>query len=107
MCCKKTIKLVKGYSGSKHALCKVAKQQVVKSGQHASRDRHQYKRDSHKLWIIRVNAVARQHGMSYSHLTNGLKKAGINTNHRISSGITTSNERALAQLVTGAKDTLK
>ncbi len=73
---KKTIKLAKGYFGSKHTLYKVAKQQVMKSGQYAFRDRRQRKRDFRKLWITRINAAARQHEMSYSRLMNGLKKAG-------------------------------
>lgn len=71
---KKTIKLAKGYFGSKHTLYKVAKQQVMKSGQYAFRDRRQRKRDFRKLWITRINAAARQHDMSYSRLMNGLKK---------------------------------
>lgn len=71
---KKTIKLAKGYFGSKHTLYKVAKQQVMKSGQYAFRDRRQRKRDFRKLWITRINAAARQHEMSYSRLMNGLKK---------------------------------
>lgn len=71
---KKTIKLAKGYFGSKHTLYKVAKQQVMKSGQYAFRDRRQRKRDFRKLWITRINAAARQHDISYSRLMNGLKK---------------------------------
>lgn len=72
---KKTIKLAKGYFGAKHTLYKVAKQQVMKSGQYAFRDRRQRKRDFRKLWITRINATARQHDMSYSRLMNGLKKS--------------------------------
>ena len=71
---RKTIKLAKGYFGSKHTLYKVAKQQVMKSGQYAFRDRRQRKRDFRKLWITRINAAARQHDISYSRLMNGLKK---------------------------------
>ena len=63
---KKTIKLAKGYFGAKRTLYKVAKQQVMKSGQYAFRDRRQRKRDFRKLWITRINAAARQHDMSYS-----------------------------------------
>ena len=71
---KKTIKLAKGYFGAKRTLYKVAKQQVMKSGQYSFRDRRQRKRDFRKLWITRINAAARQHDMSYSRLMNGLKK---------------------------------
>jgi len=79
---KKTIKLAKGYFGSKRTLYKVAKQQVMKSGQYAFRDRRQRKRDFRKLWITRINAAARQHDMSYSRLMNGLKKAEIDVNRK-------------------------
>lgn len=103
---KKTIKLAKGYFGSKHTLYKVAKQQVMKSGQYAFRDRRQRKRDFRKLWITRINA-ARQHEMSYSRLMNGLKKAGIDINRKMLSEIAISDEKAFAQLVTKAKDALK
>lgn len=101
---KKTIKLAKGYFGSKHTLYKVAKQQVMKSGQYAFRDRRQRKRDFRKLWITRINAAARQHEMSYSRLMNGLKKAGIDINRKMLSEIAISDEKAFAQLVTKAKD---
>ena len=72
---KKTIKLAKGYFGSKHTLFKVAKQQVMKSGMYAFRDRRQTKRNFRRLWIVRINAAARLNGLSYSRLMNGLKVA--------------------------------
>ncbi len=71
---KKTIKLAKGYFGSKHTLYKVAKQQVMKSGQYAFLMLLvNVNVTSCKLWITRINAAARQHEMSYSRLMNGLK----------------------------------
>ena len=63
---KRVLKLAKGYYGSKHTLFKTAKQQVMKSGQYAYRDRKQTKRNFRKLWIARINAAARLNGMSYS-----------------------------------------
>ncbi|HAR5683813.1 TPA: 50S ribosomal protein L20 [Staphylococcus pseudintermedius] len=104
---KKTIKLAKGYFGAKSTLYKVAKQQVMKSGQYAFRDRRQRKRDFRKLWIIRINAAARQHDMSYSRLMNGLKQAGIDVNRKMLSEIAISDEKAFAELVNQAKAALK
>ncbi|ATH59882.1 MULTISPECIES: 50S ribosomal protein L20 [Staphylococcus] len=104
---KKTIKLAKGYFGAKHTLYKVAKQQVMKSGQYAFRDRRQRKRNFRKLWITRINAAARQHDMSYSRLMNGLKQAGIDVNRKMLSEIAISDEKAFAELVAKAKDALK
>lgn len=104
---RKTIKLAKGYFGSKHTLYKVAKQQVMKSGQYAFRDRRQRKRDFRKLWITRINAAARQHDISYSRLMNGLKKAEIDINRKMLSEIAISDDKAFGELVTKAKEALK
>lgn len=104
---KKTIKLAKGYFGAKSTLYKVAKQQVMKSGQYAFRDRRQRKRDFRKLWITRINAAARQHDMSYSRLMNGLKQAGIDVNRKMLSEIAILDEKAFAELVNQAKAALK
>ncbi|HAR5771493.1 TPA: 50S ribosomal protein L20 [Staphylococcus pseudintermedius] len=104
---KKTIKLAKGYFGAKSTLYKVAKQQVMKSGQYAFCDRRQRKRDFRKLWITRINAAARQHDMSYSRLMNGLKQAGIDVNRKMLSEIAISDEKAFAELVNQAKAALK
>ncbi|MDT0776968.1 50S ribosomal protein L20 [Staphylococcus pseudintermedius] len=104
---KKTIKLAKGYFGAKSTLYKVAKQQVMKSGQYAFRDRRQRKRDFRKLWITRINAAARQHDMSYSRLMNGLKQAGIDVNRKMLSEIAISDEKVFAELVNQAKAALK
>ena len=104
---KKTIKLAKGYFGSKRTLYKVAKQQVMKSGQNAFRDRRQRKRDLRKLWIRRVKAAARQHDISYSKLMNGLKKAEIDVNRKMLSEIAISDDKAFGELVAKAKEALK
>lgn len=104
---KKTIKLAKGYFGAKRTLYKTAKQQVMKSGQYAFRDRRQRKRDFRKLWITRINAAARQHDMSYSRLMNGLKKADIDVNRKMLSEIAISDDKAFGELVAKAKEALK
>ena len=80
---KKVLKLAKGYYGSKHTLFKVAKQQVMKSGNMLIRDRRQKKRDFRKLWITRINAAARMNDLSYSRLMHGLKVAGIEVNRKM------------------------
>ncbi|ATD30042.1 50S ribosomal protein L20 [Macrococcoides bohemicum] len=103
---KRTIKLAKGYFGSKHTLYKVAKQQVMKSGQYAYRDRRQKKRDFRKLWIARINAAARQNDISYSRLMNGLKVAGIDINRKMLSEIAITDEKAFAEIVSQAKAAL-
>ncbi len=103
---KKVLKLSKSYFGSKHTLYKVAKQQVMKSGNYAYRDRRQKKREFRKLWIARINAAARQNDISYSRLMNGLKVAGIEINRKMLSEIAISDEKAFAELATKAKDAL-
>lgn len=80
---KRVLRLAKGYYGSKSKLFKVAKQQVMKSGQYAYRDRRQKKRDFRKLWIARINAAARMNDLSYSKLMHGLKLAGVDINRKM------------------------
>ena len=80
---KKILKLAKGYFGSKHRLFKTANEQVMKSLVYAYRDRRQTKRDFRRLWITRINAGARQNGLSYSKLMHGLKLAGIEVNRKM------------------------
>lgn len=104
---KRVLKLAKGYYGSKRTLFKVAKQQVMKSGQYAYRDRRQKKRDFRKLWIARINAAARLNDISYSKLMHGLKLAGIEINRKMLSELAINDEQAFAQLVSQAKDALK
>lgn len=104
---KRVLKLAKGYYGSKRTLFKTAKQQVIKSGQYAYRDRRQRKRDFRKLWIARINAAARLNGISYSKLMHGLKVAGIDINRKMLSDLAVNDEKAFAQLVEQAKGALK
>lgn len=104
---KRVLKLAKGYYGSKHALFKTAKQQVMKSGQYAYRDRRQKKRDFRRLWIARINAAARQNDISYSRLMHGLKEAGIEVNRKMLADIAVTDEKAFADLAQQAKTALK
>ena len=100
---KKTLKLARGYFGSKHRLYRTAKQQVMKSHQYAYRDRRQKKREFRKLWISRINAASRMHDMSYNQFMFGLKCAGIDINRKMLSEIAIHDAEAFAQLVTAAK----
>src|SRR5690625_712916 len=103
---KRVLKLAKGYYGSKHPLFKTAKQQVMKSGQYAYRDRRQRKREFRKLWITRINAAARLNDISYSQLMYGLKQAGININRKMLADLAVNDEKAFAELVNKAKAAL-
>lgn len=104
---KRVLKLAKGYYGSKHKLFKTAKQQVMKSGNYAYRDRRQRKREFRKLWIARINAAARLNDISYSKLMHGLKVAEIDINRKMLSDLAVNDEKAFAALVEQAKAALK
>ena len=80
---KKILKLAKGFRGSHSKLFRTANQQVMKALRNAYRDRRKRKRDFRRLWIVRVNAAARQNGVSYSKLMGNLKKANIQLNRKM------------------------
>ena len=103
---KKTLKLAKGYFGSKHRLFKTAKQAVMKSGNYAYIGRKQRKRDFRRLWITRISAAARAEGMNYSTFMNGLKKANIALNRKMLSEIAIADPAAFSALVEKAKAAL-
>ena len=103
---KKVLKLAKGYFGSKSKLYRVARQQVMKSLMYAYRDRKARKRDFRKLWITRINAAARIHGLSYSRMMNGLKKAGVEINRKMLADLAVNDKNAFAELVKLAKKNL-
>ncbi|MED3661969.1 50S ribosomal protein L20 [Ureibacillus sp. FSL K6-8385] len=100
---KKVLKLAKGYFGSRHTLYRTANQAVMKSGLYAYRDRRQRKRDFRKLWITRINAAARQNGLSYNRLMYGLKQAGIEVNRKMLADLAVNDAKAFAQLAEEAK----
>ncbi len=79
----KILKLAKGFRGSHSKLFRTANQQVMKALRNAYRDRRKRKRDFRSLWITRINAASRQHGMSYSKLIGSLKKADIQLNRKM------------------------
>ena len=103
---KKILKLAKGYRGSKHRLYRTAKQQVMKSGNYAFRDRKQKKRNFRKLWIARINAAARQNGISYSQLMHGLKLANIEINRKMLAELAVNDIDIFATLTEEAKSAI-
>ena len=102
----KTLKLAKGYYGSKSKHFKMAKQQVMKSGNYAFAGRKQKKRDFRRLWITRISAAVKMHGMNYSTFMNGLKKAGVTLNRIMLSEMAIHDAAAFASLVEVAKKAL-
>ena len=103
---RKTLKLAKGYRGTKSNLYRVAREQVMKSGQYAYVGRRLKKRDFRKLWIARINAAARQNDITYSRLMDGLKKANININRKMLSEMAINDAAAFTSLVETAKKSL-
>ena len=100
---KKTLKLAKGYWGSKSKHFKMAKQQVMKSGNYAFVGRKAKKRDFRRLWIARINAACRAQGINYSTFMNGLKKAGIDLNRKMLAEMAINDSASFAKLVETAK----
>ncbi len=103
---KKILKLAKGYSGARSRTYRVAKQAVVKAGQYAYRDRRQKKRQFRALWITRINAQARECGLSYSRLIDGLKKVGIELDRKVLADMAVHDKHAFAAIAEQAKTAL-
>ena len=103
---KKVLVLAKGYRGRRKNVYRVAKQAVMKAGQYAYRDRRQRKRQFRQLWIARINAGARQNGLSYSKFMNGLKRAAIELDRKVLADLAVFDKAAFAQLVEKAKAAL-
>ena len=102
----KVLKLAKGYWGAKSKHFKMAKQQVMKSGNYAFAGRKNKKRDFRALWITRISAQCKVCGINYSRFMNGLKKAGIDLNRKMLAEIAVSDKAAFAALVEKAKAAL-
>lgn len=100
---KKILKKAKGYYGARSKVYRVAKQAVIKAGQYAYRDRRQKRRQFRRLWIVRINAEARNNGLSYSRLIDGLNKAGIEIDRKVLSDIAIFDKPAFAQIADQAK----
>ena len=103
---KKVLKLAKGYYGAKSKHFKMAKQQVMKSGNYAYIGRKQKKRDFRALWITRISAQCKVEGINYSRFMNGLKKSGITLNRKMLAELAVSDKAGFAALVEQAKAAL-
>ena len=103
---KKVLKQAKGFRGRRKNVYRVAKQAVMKAGQYAYRDRRQKKRVFRALWIARINAAAREHGMTYSRFMNGLKKASIAVDRKVLADIAVLDKPAFSKFVEKAKASL-
>ena len=100
---KKVLKQAKGYRGFRSTIYRIAKQAVTKAGQYAYRDRRQRKRQFRALWIARINAAARECGLSYSRFMNGLKKAGIEVDRKVLADMAVHEKAGFAALAEQAK----
>lgn len=103
---KKVLKKAKGYYGARSRVYRVAKQAVTKAAQYAYRDRRQRKRDFRALWIVRINAAARECGLSYSRFINGLIKADIEIDRKVMADLAVHDKAAFAALADKAKAAL-
>lgn len=96
---KKLLQQAKGYQGSRSRRIRVARETVMKALWYAYRDRRNKKRDFRRLWIIRINAAARQNGISYSRFMSGLKQVGINLDRKILADMAVRDPAAFSSLV--------
>lgn len=103
---KRLFKKVKGYRGGRSKLLRTAKESVVRAGVYAYRDRKVRKREFRKLWIIRINAAARERGLRYGELINGLKKANVELDRKMLSELAVSEPTAFDAIVEVAKEGL-
>ena len=103
---KKVLKQAKGYYGQRSRSFRVAKQAVIKAGQYAYRDRRQKKRQFRALWIIRINAQAREHGLTYGRFISGLKKAEIELDRKVLADLALNEKEAFGALAARAKEAL-
>jgi len=100
---KKVLEAAKGYRGRRKNVFRVATQAVTKAGQYAYRDRRQRKRQFRALWITRINAAARECGISYSRMMNGLMKAAIEVDRKVLADLAVFDKPAFAALADKAK----
>ena len=102
----KVLARAKGFRGRRNNVFRVANEAVMRAGQYAYRDRRTKKRDFRRVWIARINAAAREHGMSYSVFMNGLNKAEILVDRKVLADIAVMDKPAFAKFVEKAKATL-
>jgi large subunit ribosomal protein L20 len=103
---RKVLSRAKGYYGARRKVYRVAKQAVIKAGQYSYRDRRQRKRDFRSLWIQRINAAAREHGLSYSRFINGLKRAEVEIDRKVLADLAVNDKAAFKALAEKAQSSL-
>ena len=103
---RRLFKPAKGYRGGRSKLLRTVKETLLRAGVYAFRDRRVRKREFRKLWIIRINAAAREHGLRYSQFINGLKKAGVELDRKTLSEMAIHDKKAFMQVVDQAKAAL-
>lgn len=103
---KKVLEQAKGYYSARRSVYRVAKQAVIKAAQYAYRDRKQRKRDFRRLWIVRINAAARLHGLSYSRFILGLHKASVQMNRQVLADLAVRDKNAFALIAEQVKTAL-
>jgi large subunit ribosomal protein L20 len=101
---KKVLGRAKGYFGRKHSSYRFANEQLMRSDAYAYRDRRVRKRDFRRLWITRINAAARQEGMSYSELIHGLQKAEVDVNRKMLADIAVNDPEGFRRFVELARE---
>jgi large subunit ribosomal protein L20 len=101
---KKVLRLAKGYWGKKSRWFKLANQYVIRALASAYRDRRRRKRDFRRLWVVRINAAARQHGLTYSRLISGLRRNGVAINRKVLAELAVRDEAAFAEVVKRAQE---
>jgi large subunit ribosomal protein L20 len=104
---KKVLEQAKGFRGRRKNVFRVATQAVMKAGQYAYRDRRRRKRDFRALWIARINAAARDFGLSYSAFMNGLKKASIDLDRKVLADLAVADRAAFDKIAAQAKASLR
>ena len=104
---KKVLDQAKGYRGRRSKVYRIAKQAVMRAGQYAYRDRRNKKRAFRGLWIQRINAAVREHGMTYSQFMNGILKAGVEVDRKVMADLAAREPAAFKALVDQAQAALK
>ena len=99
-----TLERAKGYRGEKHSSYRRAKEQLLKSDSYAYRDRRNRKRDFRRLWITRINAAARQNGMTYATFIHGLQVAGIELDRKVLADIAVRDPETFSRFVDAARE---
>lgn len=103
---KRVLAQAKGYQGARSRSFRVAKQAVIKAGQYAYRDRRQKKRQFRALWIVRINAAAREHGLSYSRFMHGLETANVKLDRKVLAELAVHEKETFADIAGQAKAAL-